>query len=79
MDAVARNLELIGEASTHVPEDVKARHPQLPWAEMRGLRNILAHGYFNIDFSIIWYTSRHRLDELESQLRNLLAAEGDAA
>jgi uncharacterized protein with HEPN domain len=79
MDAVARNLELIGEASTHVPEDVKLRHPHLPWSEMRGLRNVLAHGYMNVDFSIIWYTSRHRLGELEAQLRALLAAEGETS
>jgi uncharacterized protein with HEPN domain len=69
MDAGARNLELIGEASTRVPEDVKVRHPLLPWSELRGLRN----------FSIIWHTSQHRLGELEDQLRALLAEEGDAS
>jgi uncharacterized protein with HEPN domain len=58
---------------------VKLRYPQLPWAEMRGLRNVLAHGYMNVDFSIIWRTSQSRLAELESQLRELLAEEGPAS
>ena len=49
IDAVLRNLELIGEASKNIPEEIKSRFPNLPWPEMIGLRNIAAHGYFKID------------------------------
>ena len=45
-DAVARNLEVIGEASRNVPEEIKNRHPEIPWSRMIGLRNLVIHEYF---------------------------------
>ena len=54
IDAVLRNLELIGEASKNIPEEIKRKFSNLPWPEMVGLRNIAAHGYFKIDSEIIW-------------------------
>lgn len=54
IDAVLRNLELIGEASKNIPEEIKRKFSNLPWPEMIGLRNIAAHGYFKIDLEIIW-------------------------
>ena len=43
MDAVVRNIEIIGEAARHVPEEIAARYPQIPWTAMRGMRNIFHH------------------------------------
>lgn len=54
IDAVVRNLEVIGEASKFVSEDIKQRYSDVPWKSMIGLRNILIHEYFGIDEQIIW-------------------------
>lgn len=54
MDAVLRNLEIIGEAVAHLPEEVLETMPQIDWRNIRGLRNVIAHGYFGIDEKIVW-------------------------
>ncbi len=54
VDAVTRNLEIIGEAVKYLPEDITDQFPEIPWRAIAGLRDILAHGYFRIDDSIIW-------------------------
>ena len=54
LDAVIRNLEIIGEASTHIPEKIREKYSNLPWKRIIGLRNIAIHGYFKIDLSLIW-------------------------
>jgi uncharacterized protein with HEPN domain len=53
-DAVIRNLEIIGEASGKIPEEIRIKYPKIPWKKMVGLRNILIHEYFGVDDSIIW-------------------------
>ena len=49
MDAVERNLQVVGEAANHLSRSVTASHPEIPWSEIRGFRNILVHQYFSID------------------------------
>ena len=73
-DAVLRNLELIGEAATHVPDDVRAAHSEVPWRAIVGLRNRLAHGYLSISDRVVWTTIREAVPPLTSSLRNLLDA-----
>ncbi len=46
IDAVIRNLEIIGEAATHIPEDIQDQYPDVPWYNMKGMRNVLIHEYF---------------------------------
>ena len=53
-DAAIRNLELIGEAATHLPETVRAANPGLPWRLMIATRNRLIHGYLGIDNDTLW-------------------------
>lgn len=53
-EAVIRNLEIIGEASKSVPHDVQSSYPEVDWARIGGLRNVLIHQYFGIDLEIIW-------------------------
>lgn len=48
IDAVLRNLEIIGEASRNIPEDVRARYSHIPWGKMVGLRNVVVHTYFGV-------------------------------
>jgi uncharacterized protein with HEPN domain len=72
-DAVVRNIEIIGEAAKHIPDDVAVRAPEIPWRNVRGMRDILAHGYFNVSVDIIWMTATTRIEELETAIQKLLA------
>jgi uncharacterized protein with HEPN domain len=72
IDAVVRNLIAIGEAAGHVPEDVVTASPQIPWARMRGMRNLAVHEYFGIDVNVLWDTVRVNLPPLPPLLRELL-------
>jgi uncharacterized protein with HEPN domain len=78
LDAVIRNVEVIGEASRHVPEDIIARYPRIPWAEMRGMRNILIHEYFLVSVSILWQTATHNLPPLVPELQQILDENRDS-
>jgi len=53
IDAVIRNVELIGEAARNVPEDIVKRYPHIPWAEMRGMRNVLIHEYGSLGVRVV--------------------------
>lgn len=53
-DATVRNLELIGEAATHIPDAVRRLHPQVPWRLVIATRNRLIHGYLGIDNDTLW-------------------------
>lgn len=56
IDAVLHNLMIIGEASNQVPSDVRDRIVDVPWAEIRGMRNRLVHDYPGVDIEIVWQT-----------------------
>jgi uncharacterized protein with HEPN domain len=71
IDAVVRNVEIIGEASRQVPDEFKARHPALPWAQMVGLRNRIVHDYAGIDLELIWEIVQHSLPDLRVRLEKL--------
>jgi uncharacterized protein with HEPN domain len=62
--ALVRLLEIIGEAANRVPEDQRARIPEVPWAQIVGLRNRLIHGYDEVDFDILWQIVSHDLPRL---------------
>ena len=53
-DACARNLEIIGEAASRLPEEFLSAHPEVDWRKIVGLRNRIVHGYFGVDFEIVW-------------------------
>lgn len=73
IDAVVRNLITIGEAATRVPEDVTNAYPQIPWSDMRDLRNFVVHEYFGISNEVIWTTVQNDLPSLPAQLQTLIA------
>ncbi len=75
VDAVIRNIEVIGEAVGRVPSEVQERHPHIPWAEMRGIRNVLIHEYFRVSLPILWHTVTQNLTPLPPLLRDLLERE----
>lgn len=76
-DAVIRNFEIIGEASNniakHYPEFVAA-HPELPLSFAYQMRNVLAHGYFKVDFEILWKTIHRDLPGLHAQIQDARAS-----
>ena len=69
IDAVIRNLEIIGEASSHLPPEVREQYVDVPWIMMKGIRNILAHEYFGVDLKIIWKTIKEDLPILKNRLQ----------
>lgn len=71
-DAVARNLEIIGEAAKNVPEDYKNKHPEIEWRKIAGFRDVLAHEYFGIDNEIVWDIVKNKLPELQSSVKKLI-------
>jgi len=71
VDAVVRNLEIVGEASKQIPEDFKALHPLLPWTQMAGLRNRIVHDYAGLDLELIWDIVRNSLPTLRAQFEGL--------
>ena len=72
VDAVIRNFGVIGEAASHMPEEIRAAHPELPWPQMRALRNLVVHEYFGVSAEILWDTARVDLPPLISVLRRLI-------
>lgn len=75
VDAVVRNLEIIGEAAGKVSDKLRERVPEVPWKQMKGLRNILIHEYFGIDKSIIWNIAFMDLPKARAQIEQIIAEE----
>ncbi|MFC1653002.1 DUF86 domain-containing protein [Planctomycetota bacterium] len=72
VDAVVRELEIIGEAANHISDGLKESHPDTPWFKIRGLRNFVIHEYFAVNEKIVWDTCRENLPALKKQIRDLL-------
>jgi uncharacterized protein with HEPN domain len=68
VDAVIRNIEVIWEASSHLPIEVQEQYEDVPWGMIKGIRNILAHEYFGIDLEIVWKTVKEDLPILKKRL-----------
>ncbi|CAA7624914.1 conserved hypothetical protein [Magnetospirillum sp. LM-5] len=74
-DAVLRNLQTLSEAAQRLPDDVKARHPEIPWQRIAGFRNILVHDYLGgIDNSLVWRVIQDELPRLKAVIEAELAA-----
>lgn len=71
--ACDRLIELIGEAATHVPQELRDAHPSIPWRNITGMRNWLIHGYVSIDHDLMWSTIQNDLSPLIAALDHLLA------
>ena len=71
-DATLRNIQLMGEAATHIPSKVKEANPAIPWRAIVGTRNRLAHSYLHVSQSVIWSIIQDAVPNLLPQLRKLL-------
>ena len=78
-DAVLRNIEVIGEAARNVQRhhaDFAAAQAQVPWSAIVGMRNLVSHGYFAVDWDLIWATIQNDLPPLYAQINALLSDQG---
>lgn len=72
--AFVRSLEIIGEASKKLPDDVKATQPDIEWRKVTGMRDRLIHNYFGVDYTIVWDVATTKLPGLRKNLQALLEA-----
>ncbi|PKL77815.1 MAG: hypothetical protein CVV25_13590 [Ignavibacteriae bacterium HGW-Ignavibacteriae-4] len=72
-DAVARNFEIIGEASNRISESVKKKNQDIDWIRLRGFRNRIVHDYFGVDFTIVWSIIENNLEELNDKVKQILS------
>ena len=70
-DATLRNMELLGEATTHIPDEVHSAHPEIPWRMITATRNRLIHGYLGIDDDTLWSIIQDDVPELLPRLKSL--------
>ena len=69
--AFVRSLEVIGEAATRVPDDLRSRYSQVDWRAMAGMRDRLIHRYFGVDYELVWDVVRHKIQELKAHIEEI--------
>lgn len=67
-----QNLQIVGEAARSLSSDIRDQHPQIPWTEMIGMRNILTHNYFDIDLDIVWVVVDQELPSIKQDIERIL-------
>lgn len=72
IDAVVRNLSIIGEAVNNIPKEIKDKNPNVAWSEIKGMRNKVIHEYFGIDEEILWKTTQDDIPIFKKQINRLL-------
>ena len=78
-DSVIRRIEIIGEAIKNLPEQAKKDHPEIPWKQIAGMRDMLVHEYFGVDLSLTWKVVKQDIPELEKNIIKLKKSlKGDA-
>jgi len=75
VDAVVRNLEIIGEAVKQVPAAIREQAPDIEWTKIAGLRDVLIHAYFGVDLDIVWDVVTNKVPGLAHQVKALLGQE----
>ena len=72
IDAVARNLEIIGEAVKNIPSDTLATRPEINWSDVARFRDVIAHQYFRVKLTVVWNVIQEELDDIRSSASKLL-------
>jgi uncharacterized protein with HEPN domain len=71
INAVIRSLEVLGEATKHIPATIREKHPDIPWKNMAGMRDVLIHNYMGVDLKTVWKVIKERLPELKPLLEKI--------
>jgi uncharacterized protein with HEPN domain len=71
VDAVVRNISVIGEAANQLPEEFRNRHPEIPWLQMAGMRNRIVHDYAGVDLEIVWRVISGSLPKLAVEIAKI--------
>mgnify|MGYP001430071181 CR=1 FL=1 len=72
IDAVVRNLEIIGEAARNIPDEIKNRYQEIDWRGMIGLRNRIIHEYFGVSTTIIWNILKQEIPPIKEKIKSIL-------
>jgi len=75
IDAVVRNLEIIGEATKKIPVSLRKKYNQIEWKKIAGLRDILIHDYFGINYKILWDIVKNKIPLLKEQINEIIKRE----
>ena len=75
--AVIRAVEIIGEAAGNIPEEIRSKYPDIPWRDVKGMRNKLIHQYFGINMEVVWQTIHEDLPMIIAILEDILKQEKD--
>ena len=71
-DAVLRRLEIIGEAVKHLPEEIREDHPDIPWRQVAGMRDIIIHEYFGITLEMVWVVATEDILDLKAKVEEII-------
>lgn len=69
---ILKLIEIIGEAAHHVPDDLRQQHPEVPWTDVVGMRNRTVHGYFEVNFDLVWLVAVEEIPKLVPQIEAIL-------
>lgn len=71
-DAVIKNILVIGEATKNIPDEIREANPNIEWRKMAGMRDMMIHGYFSINYRIVWDVVQDKIPTLKKQVEQLL-------
>lgn len=72
IDAIIRNLEIIGEAVKNIPEEVKKKYPQIEWRKIAGLWDVWIQDYFGVDTEVLWDIVQNKIPALNKEIRKII-------
>ena len=76
-DGILHNFHVIGEAVKKLPNDLRKEHADIPWSEIAGMRDLIAHAYFALDLEILWQGIREDLPVLLNRVQQMIASSGE--
>ena len=74
-DAVIKNILVIGEATKNISDEIREKNPQIEWRKMAGMRDMMIHGYFSINYRIVWDVVQNKVPTLKKQIQEMLNEE----
>lgn len=76
-DATVRCIEVIGEATKNIPEEIRNKYPSVPWRDMAGMRDKCIHGYFTVDYEEVWLVVKEDIPKLKPLIKDVLKNLGE--